>query len=125
MLRAWVAWSLAPRILLSGALVAAAGLFMGMMLPVGIRLLSENDAELVPWGWGINGATSVIGTVGATVYAIHQGFNATLIVGGALYALAAASVLVLARLAKRTAQGKPMLLELGEAKAEINRSSTS
>jgi spermidine synthase len=100
-LRQWVAWPLVARVLLSGALVAATGLLMGFMVPTGIRLVSDCDAEIVPWGWGINGATSVIGTVAATVVAIHAGFTTTLLSGACLYGLAAACGLVLAKLAER------------------------
>jgi len=44
-------------------------------VPSAIRSLAESGGELVPWGWGINGATSVVGTVLATVIAIYWGFT--------------------------------------------------
>jgi hypothetical protein len=55
------------------------------MVPSFVRVLSESGNPLVPWGWGVNGATSVIGTVIATVIAIYGGFTATLLVGAAGY----------------------------------------
>ena len=102
LLRGWIAWPLFARILLSGSLVAVMGVFMGMLLPIGVRLLSDRDAELVPWGWGLNGAMSVIGTVGATICAIHVGFSATLLVGAIIYGLAAAAGLLLTRFGSRS-----------------------
>jgi hypothetical protein len=101
LLRGAVAWPLFARVGLAGALVAACGVPMGVLLPSGIRLVSERDAEIVPWGWGMNGATSVIGTVGATVLALHFGFSVTLGLGGALYALAGVAALALGRLTAR------------------------
>ena len=68
----------------------AFGLAMGTMLPLGVHLLGRRDRGLVPWAWGVNGGTSVIGTVGATVIAINAGFTATFLVGAALYLVAGA-----------------------------------
>jgi hypothetical protein len=103
-LRNWVAWGLAARVLTSAALVGLCGVLMGVMLPTGVKLVAERDASIVPWGWGINGATSVIGTVGATIIAIHHGFTRTLLVGAVTYAIAGAIGLLLARKV-RSAEG--------------------
>jgi hypothetical protein len=87
-LRAWVAWPWGARALLAALLMGLFGVMMGFLMPLGIGQASERDPELVPWGWGLNGAMSVLGTVAATVVAIHVGFTATLLAGGALYLLA-------------------------------------
>ncbi|MDX1501683.1 MAG: hypothetical protein R3325_04915 [Thermoanaerobaculia bacterium] len=84
-----VGWPLTVRILLAGLLTLGCGVLMGFMLPTGIRLAAERDQPIVPWAWGVNGATSVVGTVLATVCAITFGFSWTLIAGGVAYALAA------------------------------------
>ncbi len=65
--------------------ITTIGLAMGLMLPLGVRLLDAVDAKVIPWAWGINGGMSVIGTVGATVIAINAGFGVTFYVGAALY----------------------------------------
>ena len=88
LLHAAIGWSFTVRVLLSVALIAPAGLLMGMMLPTGIRLVSGRHGEIVPWAWGLNGAASVFGSVLAMVIAIHTGFTVTLICGAALYVLA-------------------------------------
>jgi hypothetical protein len=88
LLRALITLPLAERMAISAVIVFAFGLVMGLMLPLGVRLVSERDGAILPWAWGINGGMSVIGTVGATVIAINDGFTATFLVGAALYALA-------------------------------------
>ena len=104
LLGAWVAWPITARAPVAALLVAASGVPMGLLLPSGIVAVSRRDPQLVPWAWGINGATSVIGTVIATVVAIHAGFGTTLRFGAVLYLLAAATFLYLARL---TSSGAP------------------
>jgi spermidine synthase len=73
--------------------LAPLGLLMGMPMPTGIRLLAAHSPGLVPWAWGVNGAASVLGSVGAVALAMMAGFNATLLTGAAFYLLALASVL--------------------------------
>jgi hypothetical protein len=48
---------------------------MGMPFPEGLSRLSENNAELIPWAWGINGCVSVISTALATIIAVEMGFS--------------------------------------------------
>ena len=40
---------------------------------------------MIPWAWGVNGATSVVGSVIAILLAINLGFNNTLLIGLASY----------------------------------------
>jgi spermidine synthase len=75
----------ALRIVIAVVLMAPLATVMGMPMPIGIRLLSEHASEIIPWAWGVNGATSVMGSVGALVIAILTGFNQALVVGGLLY----------------------------------------
>jgi hypothetical protein len=77
------------RIALAVALIAPAGVLMGMPLPAGVRLLSAEHAELVPWAWGMNGALSVIGATLAVFIAMNWGFSVTLLAGAAAYLTAA------------------------------------
>ena len=48
---------------------------MGQAFPSGIRILSETDARLVPWGWAINGFTTVFGSTATVVVAMETGFS--------------------------------------------------
>lgn len=84
-LGALIALALPVRIVVTVVLVAPSGLLMGAMIPSAIRSLAKVNSELVPWGWGINGATSVVGTVLATVIAIYGGFTLTFLIGAASY----------------------------------------
>jgi hypothetical protein len=76
------------RIVIAVASMAPLAVLMGMPMPIGIRLLARNAPEIIPWAWGVNGATSVMGSVGALVIAILTGFNQALVVGAALYLVA-------------------------------------
>jgi hypothetical protein len=54
-------------------------------MPTGIRLLAERAPELVPWAWGVNGAASVLGSVGAIALAMAWGFDQALVAAAGLY----------------------------------------
>ena len=99
-LHALIGASLPARAFLTVLLVAPSGVVMGVMVPSIVRLLTAANNPLVPWGWGVNGATSVIGTVIATVIAIYGGFTATFVVGAVSYLAAG---LLGARIATRLA----------------------
>jgi hypothetical protein len=73
------------RIALSVALIAPLATLMGMPMPTGLRMLRASAPELLPWAWGLNGAASVLGSIGALVIAIVAGFDATLLAGAAFY----------------------------------------
>jgi hypothetical protein len=88
LLRAWIGMARPVRIVLTALFVAPCGLLMGAMIPSVIRVLGAGRSALVPWGWGVNGATSVIGTSIATIIAIYGGFTTTFLIGAALYAIA-------------------------------------
>jgi hypothetical protein len=76
------------RIVLAVVLMAPLAMVMGMPMPIGIRRLARSAPEIIPWAWGVNGATSVMGSVAALVIAILTGFNQALLVGAGLYMLA-------------------------------------
>jgi hypothetical protein len=78
------------RIAIAVVLMAPLALVMGMPMPIGIRMLARRAPEIIPWAWGVNGATSVLGSVAALVIAILTGFNQALIVGSGLYLVAIA-----------------------------------
>jgi hypothetical protein len=88
LLRAMITLPLVARVAITGVLVAPCGLLMGAMVPSLVRALGAAKSPLVPWGWGINGATSVIGTGLATTIAIFCGFTVTFLVGAAGYVIA-------------------------------------
>ena len=78
-------------IALTIATLGPVGFLMGMPFPLGLRLLDRHGPEwaaLIPWVWGINGATSVLGSILAITVAINFGFRATMLVGLVIYGIA-------------------------------------
>jgi hypothetical protein len=82
------------RILITVLALCPLGLALGMPMPTGIRLLAGRAPELVPWAWGVNGAASVLGSVGAVALAMRWGFDVALLTAALLYV---AAVLLAAR----------------------------
>jgi hypothetical protein len=78
---------LAIRIAVAAVLVAAPGLLMGMLLPSGVRVAQSLGAGVVPWGWGLNGAAGVVGSVLAVALSMNVGFQLALFFGIAVYLL--------------------------------------
>lgn len=76
------------RILITVIALAPLGLALGMPMPTGIRLLAGRAPELIPWAWGVNGAASVLGSVGAVAFAMLWGFDLALLVAAFLYVAA-------------------------------------
>lgn len=102
------------RIGLALALLLPTGLFMGMAFPLGLRLAAARSNALTPWLWGVNGATSVCGSVLAVVIALAAGISTTFWTGVACYLVAnLAFVLMTADSGLRTRGTGP-----GEASSE-------
>jgi hypothetical protein len=76
------------RILITVLVLAPVGLALGMPMPTGIRLLKARSPDLIPWAWGVNGAASVLGSVGAIALAMVTGFDQALLVAAGLYLVA-------------------------------------
>jgi hypothetical protein len=76
------------RVLITVLVLAPLGLCLGMPMPAGIRLLAARAPELIPWAWGVNGAASVLGSVGAIALAMITGFDQALLMAAALYLMA-------------------------------------
>lgn len=88
LLSAMLGQTLAVRAGLTALLVAAAGLLMGTMLPLGVASSERHGSEVVAWGWGVNGTTSVLGSTLSLIVSIHWGHTAALLLGVAAYAAA-------------------------------------
>ena len=82
------------RVLIAFLVLAPLGLCLGMFMPLGLRTvagLSEHADEYVAWGWAINGAFSVIGSVLTTILAMSYGFRNVQLMALVLYGVAALS----------------------------------
>jgi hypothetical protein len=100
-----IAWPLPVRIALAVALLAPAGMVMGVPLPAGVRLLAATQPQLVAWAWGLNGALSILGATLAVFIAMNWGFSVTLVCGAATYAVAAGLILSSPPMYGRSAAG--------------------
>jgi hypothetical protein len=66
-------------------LVIAVPFFFGGLC---VSLVARQAPEMIPWVWGINGATSVFASVISIGVAINWGFSAAMMVGLFSYAVA-------------------------------------
>lgn len=87
------------RVSLAVLTLAPLGFFMGMCFPMGMRLAQGAAPGLTPWLWGINGATSVCGSVLAVVIALGSSISTAFWCGAACYVVALVSYTV--QLAKK------------------------
>jgi hypothetical protein len=88
LLHATMAWPFGARLAATVILLAPLGFLMGMPFPLGMRWAGTHRPGVVPWLWGINGVTSVLGSALAIALAMHVGFRLSLLAAGVLYVLA-------------------------------------
>lgn len=82
-----IAWPMAARIVVAFAVMLPLAP-LGMLFPLGLRHVGRCHAQLLPWGWAINGCASVIATSLATMLALGGGLPIVLLVATACYLLA-------------------------------------
>jgi hypothetical protein len=73
------------RIAVACGLLLPMGLAMGAGFPLGMRAASHHAGGLTPWLFGMNGATSICGSVLGVVISVCLGITAALLVGVACY----------------------------------------
>jgi spermidine synthase len=78
----------AVRIAVAAGILFPLGFFMGMAFPLGLKLASSQIDELTPAFWGVNGATSICGSVLAAAIAMNAGIASTFWSGFVCYAFA-------------------------------------
>jgi len=76
------------RILVATILLLPLGFVMGTAFPLGLKQASRQAANLTPWLWGVNGATSVCGSVLAVMVSLGSGISACFWTGFSFYSLA-------------------------------------
>ena len=87
-----IPWSLSLRIALAVAILLPLGVLLGIPLPGGMRLLAATRPDIIPWGWGLNGAFSVVGATLAVFIAMNWGFSTALVAAAFVYATAAGTL---------------------------------
>jgi predicted membrane-bound spermidine synthase len=78
----------------AGLLTGSLGVAMGFPFPLTLRVMKQHGLEdFTAAMWGTNGLASVAGAVTAMIIGIEWGFTEAVVVGGAIYLLAALLVL--------------------------------
>ena len=90
------------RILAALAILAPMGFFMGMPFPLGMKVASLRPNAPTVFFWGVNGATSVCGSVLAVAIALGWGISASFWLGAASYAIAVAALSVVVLRSRRS-----------------------
>ena len=80
-------FSLPVRALVGAMWIAVPAFFMGFPFPRALALTRRR--EEIPWALAMNGFGSVIGSLGATLVAVHFGFTVLALAGAGLYLLVA------------------------------------
>jgi spermidine synthase len=88
LLDATFGWTLAARLAVAVVILAPLGFLMGMPFPLGMRWAGTHRPGVVPWLWGVNGVTSVLGSALAIALAIHIGLRTTMLAAAVLYGFA-------------------------------------
>lgn len=77
--------SIELRILVSVLMIFPLGFFLGMPFPIGISKIKDNDSDMVPVCWAVNGFFSVTGTVAAVILAMIAGFKIVFLLTAIFY----------------------------------------
>ena len=86
------------RIAVATGILFILGLFMGMAFPMGMKMASSNNlGHLTPWFWGMNGATSVCGSVLAVAIALESGISTAFWTGFSWYVVSVIAVFWMSR----------------------------
>lgn len=84
--------SVTGRAFLVVLLLLPLGLLVGVPFASGLRMLASRQPLLGPWFFALNGAASVLGTVGAVLVAILAGFSSAMLLACACYLAAAVAL---------------------------------
>lgn len=84
---AWAGWL---RVIVLITSLAPLGFLMGIPFPSGLSRVKENAPRLTPWAWAVNGFTSVIASVLASILALSYGVAVVFAAGVGAYLAAAA-----------------------------------
>jgi hypothetical protein len=81
-------WPLAARVALLIAALAPLSLALGMPFPLGLDRFQAAHPGMLPWGWALNGAFSVVATPLANLMGHAAGITALFVAGFFCYILA-------------------------------------
>lgn len=76
------------KILVSIILIGITGFLLGIPFPMGIKYLSKNKQDDIPWAWAFNSYFSVISSTMAIIISVEIGFVWVLLLAAIFYAFA-------------------------------------
>jgi hypothetical protein len=85
--QAFIGLDLTVRVVIAALLLMPLGLLMGMPFPLGIRLVDRVNPGLVAWAWGVNGFSSVLGSILTVMIAQSYGFSIVIGLAVVIYLL--------------------------------------
>lgn len=92
------------RILITIAVLSPLGFAMGFPFPLGLRLLPDSAASVVPWAWALNGWMSVVASIATVLVSRNFGYQDASMIAVAAYVLALLAALGLPRVGMRAAE---------------------
>jgi hypothetical protein len=81
------------RIMVSLVSIFPVAICMGIPFATGLYYLEQTYPRFIPWAWGINGLTSVMGSVLSIIIAMRIGFSVVIIFGCLTYIIGLCSIL--------------------------------
>lgn len=88
----FIGYALPVRIAVAVALLAPAGLLLGIPFAYGIRLLNHFNPSIIPWAWAVNACCTVIGSILTVVISMNFGFSSVFAFAVVIYFIAFAAV---------------------------------
>jgi len=79
------------KLFLTLCFLSPAAFGMGMMFPLGLRVLGKSAPNEVPWAWGINGTMAVVAGALSVLLLVELGSSVVLLLSSGCYALAVAT----------------------------------
>ena len=86
-LNRFIGWPFTGRLAVAFGVIFPMAALMGTLFPLGLRWVRATDMSLVSWGWGVNGYTTVLGSVLAVIVAMIAGFTVVFFSAMAWYGL--------------------------------------
>jgi len=86
-------WPLLGRCVASLCVVLPTGFLLGLPFPAALTQAKDAGEVAIPWMWTVNGAASVLGSLGAVVISVAIGSMWIPVAGGVCYLLASTAVI--------------------------------
>src|SRR5262249_22292255 len=69
------------RAVVAVAVMAPLAFCMGMLFPLGVRMIGVERRHFLPWAWAMNGCFSVFGIFTSRIAGLFWGFDRSLLIG--------------------------------------------